>query len=228
MKKILLTLAILTSFAAMGLAQAKNDEISLNIANVQQSDLKQRIQIDETSNGNSVWLTGAKITAISGTSTPNQINVIVFGQNYKIQTAADTNIVRQYWGKSAMDLSEFSVGDIVNVYGSLDSADYFLVHAKTIRNVSIQKLYAVSTGKILSIASSTNTFTLESPKKGTSTISVAVDSNTKIYSGKNLKSFSDLQVGMKVMVRGIWDKTLSKIQALLVRMEPNKAGNSED
>ena len=169
MKKILLALTILASFVSIGLAQAKNeknDEIKPNIANVQKSDLKQRIQIEETSAGNLVWLTGAKITAISGTSTPNLINVTVFGQNYKIQTATDTNIVRQYWGKSAMDLSEFSVGDIINVYGTLDATDYFLVHAKTIRNISIQKLHAVFTGKILSIASSTNTLPLKPKKKG--------------------------------------------------------------
>ena len=233
MKKFLLGLAIFTILVSIGVVQAKNnnsddEDIKPNTVNVLKSDLKQRIQINETSAGNMVWLTGTKITGISGTTTPNLINVKVFGQDYKVQIATSTNVVRQYWGKSAIDLSEFSVGDIINVYGTLDTADYFLVHAKTVRNVSIQKLHAVFTGKILSIASSTGSFTMEAKRNGTSSLLVNTDSNTKIYQGKNLKSFSDLQVGMKVMVRGIWDKTISKVQALLVRMQPTKVENSED
>ena len=225
MKKFLLGLAILAALVSVGVVQAKNDnsndgDIKPNTANVLKSDLKQKIQIDETSAGNIVRLTGAKITEISGTTTNNLIKVKVFGQDYKVQIATDTNVVRQYWGKSAIDLSEFSVGDIIKVYGTLDTADYFLVHAKIVRNVSIQKLHAVFTGNILNIASSTGSFTIEAKRNGTSSLLVNTDSNTKIYQGKNLKSFSNLKVGTKVMVRGIWDKTLSKIQALLIRIKP--------
>jgi len=225
MKKFLLGLAILAALVSVGVVQAKNDnsndgDIKPNTANVLKSDLKQKVQIDETSTGNIVRLTGAKITEISGTTTNNLIKVKVFGQDYKVQIATDTNVVRQYWGKSAIDLSEFSVGDIIKVYGTLDTADYFLVHAKIVRNVSIQKLHAVFTGNILNIASSTGSFTIEAKRNGTSSLLVNTDSNTKIYQGKNLKSFSNLKVGTKVMVRGIWDKTLSKIQALLIRIKP--------
>jgi len=225
MKKFLLGLAILAALVSVGVVQAKNDnsndgDIKPNTANVLKSDLKQKVQIDETSTGNIVRLTGAKITEISGTTTNNLIKVKVFGQDYKVQIATDTNVVRQYWGKSAIDLSEFSVGDIIKVYGTLDTADYFLVHAKIVRNVSIQKLHAVFTGNILNIASSTGSFTIEAKRNGTSSFLVNTDSNTKIYQGKNLKSFSNLKVGTKVMVRGIWDKTLSKIQALLIRIKP--------
>ena len=225
MKKFLLGLAILAALVSVGVVQAKNDnsndgDIKPNTANVLKSDLKQKVQIDETSTGNIVRLTGAKITEISGTTTNNLIKVKVFGQDYKVQIATDTNVVRQYWGKSAIDLSEFSVGDIIKVYGTLDAADYFLVHAKIVRNVSIQKLHAVFTGNILNIASSTGSFTIEAKRNGTSSFLVNTDSNTKIYQGKNLKSFSNLKVGTKVMVRGIWDKTLSKIQALLIRIKP--------
>ena len=225
MKKFLLGLAILAALVSVGVVQAKNynsndGDIKPNTANVLKSDLKQKVQIDETSTGNIVRLTGAKITEISGTTTNNLIKVKVFGQDYKVQIATDTNVVRQYWGKSAIDLSEFSVGDIIKVYGTLDTADYFLVHAKIVRNVSIQKLHAVFTGNILNIASSTGSFTIEAKRNGTSSFLVNTDSNTKIYQGKNLKSFSNLKVGTKVMVRGIWDKTLSKIQALLIRIKP--------
>jgi hypothetical protein len=234
MKKIALALIAIAGAVSMGIVQAKDNnnnnndrnDIKPNIMNVAKSDLKQKIQIDESSNGNMVWLTGAKIIEIStvtGTSTPNLIKVKIFGQDYRVQVSSSTNVVRQYWGKSEINLSEFSVGDIVNIYGTLDSADYFLVHANTVRNISIQKIQAVLTGKILSIASSTSSFTMEAKKSGTTTLTVNTDSNTKIYSAKELKAFSDLQVGMKVSVRGIWDKTLSKIQALLVRLNPTEA-----
>ena len=229
MKKIILFLAIVATFTTIGLAQAKkDDDIKSNMANILRSDLKQRVQIDETSAGNMVWLFGAKITEIPGTTTPNLIKVKIFGQDYKVQIATSTNIVGSSGSKSAADLSEFSVGDIVNVYGTLDSADYFLVRAKNIHNVSIQKPYTVVNGKILSIASSTNSFTMEAKKAGTSTLLVNTDSNTKIYAGKTLKSFSDLQVGMKVKIRGIWDRALSKIQALLVRINPTKTEEDDD
>lgn len=227
MKKLTIALLAITVLMIGGviLVQGKNnggDNIKPNIDNIQKSDLKQRIQIDETSAGNMAWITGAKIIGISGpsTSTPNLINVTVFGQNYKIEVGTSTNVVRQYWGKSEIDLSEFSVGDIVNTYGILDSADYFLIHAKTVRNVSIQKLNVVINGTILSISTSTNSFMIEATKTGTSTINVIIDANTKIYSGDTLKLFSDLQNGTKVTVRGIWDRTKSYVQALLIRMKP--------
>jgi len=69
---------------------------------------------------------------------------------------------------------------------------------------------------------------METKRTGTTTLIVNTDSNTKIYSGKNLKSFSDLQTGIKVMVRGIWDRTLTKIQALLVRIKPFEAEHEDD
>jgi len=209
------------------------DGIFPNIANVPSADLRQKISIDETSSGNWVLIKGAKITEISylastttstttststatSTGTLNLLTVSVFGQSYKIKVEGDTNVVRYYWGKSAMDLSEFSVGDIVNVYGTLDSSDPFLIHAKTLRNVSIQQKHVVKTGTVQSITSSTNSFIIQNGKNVTTTVNT--DSNTKIYKGKDLKAFSDIEVGAKVSVRGLWDKNLAKIQALLVRI----------
>lgn len=234
MKKIILVLAIFAAliFTALilviGMAQAKenNNEPLPNIANILKGNLKQMISIEETGNGNLAWLKGAKITEISSlmststatTTTPNLLKVKIFGQDYKIQVMGDTNVVRYSWGKSEINLSEFSVGDIINVYGTLDSTDYFLIHAKTIRNVSIQKIHTVLNGTIQNIASSTNSFTLQTGKNSSTTVNT--DSNTKIYQGKTLKTFSDLQTGTKVMVRGLLNKALAKVQALLIRIKP--------
>lgn len=233
--KIILAAMIIAGLSVItGLTMAKDNDkdggdIKSNIANVLKSDLRQRIQVEETSAGNMAWITGAKIVEISGlgTTTSKLIKVKIFGQDYKIEVFAGTNVVRQHWGKSEIDLSEFSVGDIINVYGTLDSTDYFLIHAKTVRNVSIQKLHAVFTGNILSVSSSTNSFTMEAKRTGANTLIVNTDANTKIYSGKILKSFSDLQVGTKVTVRGIWDRALSKIQALLVRIKPTETEDDD-
>jgi hypothetical protein len=234
MKKIIIALLAAAILTAGGAILANNDNngndnIKPNISDVPKGDLKQKIQIDETSAGNLAWITGAKITEISGpsTSTPNLIKVKVFGQDYKISVEAGTNVVRQYWGKSEINLSEFSVGDIVNIYGILDSSDYFLIHAKTVRNVSIQKMHAVVSGTISSIASSAGSFVIDTRKAGTSTVNVKTDANTKIYSGNKVKSFSDLKTGAKVTVRGTWDKTKSYIQALLVRMNPFEVNKEE-
>ena len=228
MKKLILFLTVMVGLMTLTLAQAKNDDIKPNTANVLKSDLKQRIQIEETGVGNLAWLTGAKIVEISASTTPSFIKVKVFGQDYKIEISTTTNVIRQDWGKTTIGLSEFSIGDIVNAYGNLDANDYFLIHAKNLRNVSIQKLHATVEGKVSSISSSTNSFDISVKKKGTSTVTINIDANTKIYAGKSLKTFSDIQVGMKVVVRGIWDRAMSKIQALIVKTNSSDKNTEDD
>lgn len=224
-KKILIALLIIFGLGIVGLTMAhedKNDfEPKANISDVAPIYLKQKILIEETSEGNMILIKAAKVTEISstgGSTTPNLLKVKIFGQDYKIDILADTNVVRHNWGKSEVNLSEFSVGDIVNAYGTLDATDSFLIHAKTVRDVSIQKKHAVLNGTIQSINSSDKSFVLQTEKKGP--VTVTTDTNTKIYQGKVEKTFSDLQTGLKVLVRGIWDTTLSKVQALLIRIKP--------
>jgi hypothetical protein len=65
-------------------------------------------------------------------------------------------------------------------------------------------------------------------KNGLGIITVNLDADTKIYSSKSLKVFSDLQVGMKVVVRGTWDKAMSKIQALIVKMNSLDKNTEDD
>ncbi|MBI5148024.1 MAG: hypothetical protein HZA37_02630, partial [Parcubacteria group bacterium] len=74
-----------------------------------------------------------------------------------------------------------------------------------------------------------STFVIQTEERGRQT--VVVSSDTKITVGgmpivcvkapcpampERIGSFADLQVGMKVIVRGLWDKALSKIQARLI------------
>jgi hypothetical protein len=156
---------------------------------------------------NEVLMKAAKVIEI-GT---NLLKVSIFGYAYKIDLAG-SKIVRQWWGES--DIDEFSVGDVVNVWGYLDAGDNYLVHAKTVRDVSIQKIHGVFKGTIESINSTDKTFVLKTEERGNQT--VIISDSTKIITATTTGSFSDLQVTMPVVVRGLWNKTLSKIQAQVV------------
>ena len=167
-----------------------------------------------------VLIKGAKVTEV-GT---DLIKVSVFGYNYSVDIK-NSKLVRHYWGTSEID--EFSSGDIVNVFGYLDENDNYLVHAQTVRNVSIQKVHNTFKGVIENIDTTSSSFVLKTEERGNQT--VVVSSETKIVKSQKVVcvkapcpareivgSFADLKVGGKVIVRGIWDKALSKIQAKLI------------
>jgi len=182
-----------------------------------------------------VLIKSAKVEEIGA----DYLKISIFGYQYKVDLV-NAKIVRYGWLES--NINEFSVGDIVNVWGFLDESDKYLIHAKNVRNVSIQKVHDVFRGVIESIDATSTSFVLtpgqcvelESfpPKKicpQGNRFTVVVDANTKIIKSQQVVcvkapcppvqvsgSFADLQVGMKVVVRGLLDKTLSKIQARLI------------
>ncbi len=153
------------------------------------------------------------------------LRVSIFGYAYKVDTTA-ANIVRHYWGAS--NLGEFSAGDIVNVHGYLDGGDNYLVHAKTVRNVSIQKVHSVFNGSIESVDAASSSFVFQTQERGKQTVYVSADTQI-VLEGESVVcvkapcpmmptavrkgTFADLQPGMKAVVRGLWDKTLSTIRA---------------
>jgi len=51
-------------------------------------------------------------------------------------------------------------------------------------------------------------------ERGSQTVNITAD--TKITKGTTTAAFGDIQVGAKILVRGIWNKTLAKIQAILI------------
>jgi len=229
MRKILIVSITLCLLIA-GLAQA-NVVISwladpkANVSDVPDIYLKQKILIEETGDENYALIKAAKITEITSlatttaTTSADFIKIKVLGQDYKVKINKETNVVRYSWVKLSIDLSEFTVGDIINVYGTIDENDPFLIQAKTVRNVSIQKKHANFIGEITSITA-TSTFSLKTEKHGT--LVVSTDANTKIYSSSQLKTFSDLKVGTKVLVRGIWNVTQGTMAAYLIRLYPNE------
>jgi hypothetical protein len=156
-----------------------------------------------------VLMKAAKVTEINN----NVLKVSIFNYNYQIDTNS-ANLVRYLWGQS--NISEFSVGDIVNVWGYLDETDTSLVHARNIRDVSIQKLYGVFNGVIDSLDSANNSFVLKTESRGNQTVLVSAD--TKIVKATTTIAFGDLQTDMGVVVRGVWNKTSSQIQAQVINI----------
>jgi hypothetical protein len=201
-----------------------------NIKDIAEKDLRQELSIKEikgrvlcsevgacvgdAKSSTEVLIKSAKVTEVGA----DLIKISIFGISYKVDIK-EAKLVRNYWGGSEID--EFSVGDIINVFGYLDENDNFLIHAKTVRDVSIQKVHNVFKGVIESIDAASNTFVLQTEERGNQT--VVVSSDTKIIKATSTASFSDLQVGMKVIVRGLWDKTLSKIQARLIIVGDEKS-----
>lgn len=168
-----------------------------------------------------VNIKAAKLLEVSTTS----IKVYIFGYTYTIDVEK-AKIIRRF--RSNSDLAEFSPGDIINVFGYLDKDNNYLVHAEIVRNMSVQRKDAAFKGTIESITPP-DTFVMKTKERGSQT--VIVSANTKIIiAGEEVVcitapcpplpprtgSFSDLKVGQKVRVRGIWDRTLSRIQAKLV------------
>jgi len=179
-------------------------------AGISKEDLRQSLSIKEIPGqaSNEVLIKAAKITSIGS----NLLNISIFGYSYKIDISTNAKVLRQTWGVSSID--EFSVGDVVNVWGYLDSGDNYLIHAQTIRDLSIQKMHGVFKGTIDSINSTDKTFVLKTEERGNQT--VIVSDSTKIIGGITTGSFPDLQVSLPVVVRGVWNKTLSKIQAEVI------------
>ena len=203
----------------------KAEKVKPNVKDVAKSDLRQELSVKEIVGrvicqevGNcpvdkpstEVLIKAAKVTSVGA----DTLGVSVFSYAYTIDTKT-AKIVRQFWGSS--NINEFSVGDIVNVHGYLDAGNSFLIHAKTIRNVSIQTKHAVFSGKVESVNASTSSFVLKTEERGNQTVSVTAD--TKITKGTTTVAFSDIQAGAKLLVRGVWNKALAKIQAILITIK---------
>jgi hypothetical protein len=147
-------------------------------------------------------------SAIVKNISDNQLEVSIFNLTYTIDLTS-AKLLRNNWGKS--NLEEFSIGDLVNVWGYLDNSNYTIIHAKNVRNVSLQATLGVFKGTIKSIDETSSSFVLATQERGDQTVIVSQD--TKIVNGTSTGAFSDLKEKQNVVVRGTWNKTLSKIYA---------------
>jgi hypothetical protein len=148
-----------------------------------------------------VTLTGT-VASISGAT----MTVTKDSKTYTIQTDGSTQFRRRFWGKGAM--GEIQVGDTVNVTGKWTDDTQTTIQAKLVRDVSIQKFNGVFFGTIQSVTGSGWVMTTVS--RGNQTVTVSQTTKFTDRKGKSL-SQTDVAVGHKVRLRGLWDRKSNTI-----------------
>ncbi len=126
--------------------------------------------------------------------------------------ASSAKFIRRFGGASSV--SELSVNDVVAVTGKWTDSTKTAVTATVVRDVSIQKRRDLFTGIVSSVTGTG--FVVNTPKRGSQTVVV---SDTTKYAGRRgtTVSLSTIQVGDRVTVRGMWDRTSNTITADMVR-----------
>lgn len=166
-------------------------------------DLKNLIGLSKKTNkGSQARIINAQVSTVSA----NSLTVSKDGKSYTVNILVNTTVRRHYWGKSS--LSEFSVGDKVNIWGVWTDDTKTTVDAKLIRDLSIMKRFGVFIGNVSSKDSAS--FVIKSLNRGDQTI--FIDSKTKFVNRKEESiSFSNLNMGDRVRVKGLWDKASNKV-----------------
>lgn len=127
------------------------------------------------------------------------------GKAYQVNITEKTQLRRHFWGKAS--LNEFSVGDEVNVIGRYTDETKTVIEAVLIRNNSIQKRWGAFFGEVIS--KNSDNFVIKTLNRGEITVYFG---NAKFVGNDNKNlTYADLKVGQRVRVKGVWDKTLSKL-----------------
>jgi hypothetical protein len=146
-------------------------------------------------NRNRRVLTNAIVTNIAGytiTATKNNLTYTIDATNAKLH--------RRYNARAAF--SEIIIGDTINVWGTIDGTN---ITARKVQDLSIQMWKATFNGSITAIDSANNNFTLQTNSRGTQTVNVYDYTKFK-YKKRTAKTFADLQVGDRVVAKGIWNR----------------------
>ncbi len=207
-----------------GAPAGNSGSVRANVENLGEADLRQQLSLTENkahlaceakivscvSSGASteVLMRAARVSGVGA----GTIQVSLFGLTYTINVATSTRLVRRAWLGSSLD--EISAGDIVNVYGFLDSQNNFLVNAVTVRNLSVAPSQNSWKGTVASMNSGANSFVLN-VASGTP-VTAQLSSVTQIVVGgfvckedgcdsKNghTGTLADIAVGAPVVVRGV-------------------------
>ncbi len=121
------------------------------------------------------------------------------GASIKVNLQTNTHFRRKFWGKS--DVGEISVGDSIDVVGRWVNEDKTEINAVLIRDLSVQKRFGVFFGTIKSMTDTG--FVMTTIQRGEEVVTLG---STKLIGRKEQTiTQSDIQVGHKVRVRGLWD-----------------------
>lgn len=125
---------------------------------------------------------------------------------YTVLTDAKTQLRRKFWGK--VTLEEMQVGDLVNVHGRWADEAQTTIQAVLVRDMSIQKRFGVFFGTVTAVSS--NGWVMETIKRENQTVTVS--DNTRIVNRRGEKiAQSDVAVGHRVRVKGLWDSKANTI-----------------
>lgn len=150
----------------------------------------------------SAKLVNAQVSAINGAV----LTVTKDEKTYTVNTDSKTKFIRHFWGKSG--LSEISVGNEINVWGTWTNTDNTVIEARLIRNLSIMKRFGTFFGEVSAVLS--DHINIKTEKRGD--LEVYFTGSTKFTNRKEeLITLADIKVGDKIRVKGLWDKILNKI-----------------
>ncbi len=131
--------------------------------------------------------------------------VVSEGKTYTI-TTTDSKVVRNFGGQST--ISEISTGDKVSIWGAWTDDSKTSMNAKVVRDLSIMKRFGAFIGTVTSKGD--GTFVLQSKERGNQTVTVS--SSTKFVNRKGeTMLFSDMLVGHRIRVKGMWNKTSNQV-----------------
>lgn len=154
-----------------------------------------------------------EVISVSSTSLPSEIKVKADTKEITLKITEKTIILRKFGGKS--NLGEIKVGDIVTARGSWEDENGSVLITRVLRDLSIQKRKGTFWGKIKSIDFANKNFILNTASRGE--LKVFVQDGTEIVSRDQKKiSLTDLQVGSRVRVTGVWDSTLNQISETML------------
>lgn len=149
---------------------------------------------------NAIRIVNGKITAKSGST----LTILKDSTTYTVNTDAQTQFSRKFWGKSSLD--EMSAGNMVNVIGRWTDDAHTAVLARQVRNLSIQKRFGVFFGTIKSLSSNGWVMSTVGEKRPDQTVTTVAA--TKFVNRKEEAITSgDIKVGQRVRVKGLWDSS---------------------
>lgn len=164
---------------------------------VQKVAVRQNMDIRVSLNG--------KVTSINGSMI---MLLATNGSTYTID-AQGAKLDRRFGGD--MLFGDIQVNDQLSVAGTLMGST---VHAKTIRDNSLQARNADFAGSVKSVSGSS--FILTSRNRGDQMINI--NASTTVMRGKEKVSFSALTVDMEVKVHGVWDRANSNVTATKIEI----------
>jgi len=163
---------------------------------------QERIENLKSFFGKKAVIRKGQITAIADSS-------ITVGENnktYSVKIDEKTKLRRRYFGEA--ELSEFAVGNEVNIVGKWENEDQTSILAILIRNLSIQKRYGVFIGDVTGVNG--NEITIDTVHRDMQ--KAILIQTTKIVDRRNVKiDQSAIKEGHRIRIIGLWDRSLNTI-----------------